>query len=332
MNRQTKICVTGATGFIGRKLCIELARKGFRVHALCRDTSHSLIIPHTNITFFKGDILDKASLNRAMAGCERVYHTAAIAKMWCLDLNDFYTVNVIGTRNVLETAIQCNVRKVVHTSTCGVWGPVLNHPVSETDPRTTGFPIHYERTKYLAELEVSTFVKKGLDVVIVNPSRVYGEGPITESNTVGKMVSGYANGKWRIIPGNGESVANYAFLDDVVRGHLAAMEHGRTGNRYILGGEDISFNQFFETLTQVSGKHTKMFRVPLNIIKLYSQVQWLKTTLTRLPPVFLPEFANRLKSNQKYSSAKAIKELNYTITPFWQGLKKTVDYFNTNLI
>jgi nucleoside-diphosphate-sugar epimerase len=331
MENQTKVCVTGATGFIGRRLCLELAIKGFQVHALCRDTSHSLVIKHKNINLFKGDILDKKSLKEAMQGCEQVYHTAALAKMWCPDVNDFFTVNVIGTRNVLEIAVECNVKKIVHTSTCGVWGPTINHPIVETDPRTTGFPIHYERTKYLAELEVNRFVKKGLNVVIVNPSRVYGEGPVTDSNTVGKMVSGYIKGKWRVIPGNGKYVANYVYLDDVVNGHLAAMELGIAGNRYILGGEDISFTGFFDTLAQLSGNHYKMFKIPIKVIKIYSQAQWLKTALTGLPPVFLPEFADRLTLNQKYSSAKAQKELNYTITPFTEGLKRTLNYFNNQM-
>jgi nucleoside-diphosphate-sugar epimerase len=163
--------------------------------------------------------------------------------------DDYHETNVTGTRNVLETAAKtCGVQKLVYTSTCGVWGPTIKHPMTETDPRITGFPIAYERTKYLAELEVQKFVKQGLPVVIVNPSRVYGEGPITDSNTVGKMVSGYLKGTWRFIPGNGEQVANYAFLDDVVAGHIAAMDRGVIGERYILGGHDISFNDFFKTL------------------------------------------------------------------------------------
>jgi nucleoside-diphosphate-sugar epimerase len=328
MTNQTKVCVTGATGFIGRKLCLELAGKGFRVHALCRDTNHALVVKHDNITLFKGDILDKQSLNAAMEGCEQIYHTAALAKMWCPDTNDFYTVNVMGTRNVLEAARACHVKKVVYTSTCGVWGPSINHPIVETDPRTTGFPIHYERTKYLAELEVNRFVQEGLNVVTVNPSRVYGEGPVTDSNTVSKMISAYIKGKWRVIPGDGNYIANYAFLDDVVNGHLAAMELGVAGNRYILGGEDISFTCFFDTLAEVSGKNYKLFKVPQKAIKMYSQLQWLKTCLTGLPPYFLPEFADRLKFNQRYSSQKAQKELNYTITPFNEGLKRTLDYLN----
>ena len=323
-----KVLVTGATGFIGRQLCLALATAGYEVRALCRDTDHPYLITHPNIKPVLGNILYKQTLARAMDGCEQVYHTAAMAKMWCRNPDDYHETNVIGTRNVLETAKNYGVQKMVYTSTCGVWGPTIKHPMTETDPRITGFPIAYERTKYLAELEIQQFVKQGLPVVIANPSRVYGEGPVTDSNTVGKMISGYLKGTWRFIPGNGEQVANYAFLDDVVAGHIAAMNKGTVGERYILGGHDISFNTFFETLQLLSGKKLGMVRIPLKFIKFYSRLEWLKTRLTGIPPVFLPEFADRLKYDQKYSSNKAIDQLGYSITPFAEGLGKTLNYLS----
>ncbi|MFA6084345.1 NAD-dependent epimerase/dehydratase family protein [Mucilaginibacter sp.] len=325
-----KILVTGSTGFIGRQLTLTLANNGYDVKALCRDTNHPYLPKHKNIEPVKGDILDTSSLHNAMQGCTQVYHTAALAKMWCRDENDFQQTNVTGTRNVLEAAANLGVQKTVYTSTCGVWGPTLKFPLTENEPRIVGFPIAYERTKYLAELEVNQFVKKGLNVVTVNPSRVFGEGPVTDSNTVGKMVYGYLRGKWRIIPGDGSQVANYAFLDDVVNGHIAAMDKGITGNRYILGGEDISFNEFFITLHQVSGKYWSMLRVPQKAIKFYSRFEWLKTKLTGLPPFFLPEFADRLKFDQKYSSQKAALQLGYQITPFADGMQRTVNYLSAN--
>jgi dihydroflavonol-4-reductase/farnesol dehydrogenase len=321
-----KVLVTGATGFIGRQLTLALATAGYDVKALCRKTDHPYLIKHKNIEPVLGNILYKQSLARAMQGCSQVYHTAAVAKMWCRNPDDYHETNVNGTHIVLETAGLTGVKKVVYTSTCGVWGPTIKHPMTETDPRVTGFPIAYERTKYLAELEVQNFIKQGMQVVTVNPSRVYGQGPVTDSNTVGKMISGYLRGKWRIIPGSGEQVANYAFLDDVVAGHIAAMDKGISGERYILGGHDVSFNDFFKTLQQVSGKQLGLIRVPLKAIKLYSRLQWLKTRLTGLPPVFLPEFAERLKYDQKYCSNKAVTHLDYSITPFAEGLHKTVDY------
>lgn len=326
-NKYLKVLVTGASGFIGRKLCFTLAEMGYEVVALCRNINHPFLIQHRNIQFVKGDVLEIESLSSAMKGCYQVYHTAAMAKMWCKNEQDFYDVNVLGTRNVLECALKLDVEKVVHTSTCGVWGPTLNFPISENDPRAVGFPISYERTKYLAELEVKAFVKKGLEVVIVNPSRVYGDGPITDSNTVSKMVTGYINGTWHFIPGDGEAIANYAFVDDVVNGHISAMQNGRNGERYILGGEDVSFNGFFNTLKEITGKKRKLYKIPVNIIKAYSLLEFMKTKLFNLTPFFLPEFADRLKCNQQYCSSKAISELNYSITPFVSGISKTINYF-----
>ncbi|HVX48790.1 MAG TPA: NAD-dependent epimerase/dehydratase family protein [Chitinophagaceae bacterium] len=321
-----QILVTGATGFIGSKLCMALAGSGNKVHALCRNVNSSLLPVHKNIHPYRGDLLDKRSLSEAMQGCRHVYHTAALAKMWVRKKTEFHHINVTGTKNVMETAIECNVEKLVHTSTCGVWGPVLKHPVTEEDPRITGFPIDYERTKYLAELEVNAAVKKGLRAVIVNPSRVYGEGPVTEGNIVGRMVQAYLQGRWHVNPAKGLQVSNYAYVNDVVQGHIAAMQKGVAGHRYILGGEDISFNHFFFMLQKVSGIHRMLFKVPQQYIQAYSYFEAFKTAVTGLPPVLLPAVAERLKYNQRYSSAKAIQQLDYTITPFANAFKKTVQY------
>ncbi len=320
------ILVTGATGFIGSKLCLTLAESGHTVHALCRDTKHPLLPRHNKIKPFKGDLLNKQNIADALRNCSQVYHTAALAKMWVPDKDEFFRVNVMGTQNVLEAAMQAGVEKVVHTSTCGVWGPTVKHPIAEEDPRITGFAIDYERTKYLAELEAQLYYKKGLQVVIVNPSRVYGEGPVTESNTVGKMIVAYLKGKWHINPANGLQVSNYAYLGDVVKGHIAAMEKCVAGNRYILGGEDISFNSFFNHLKYISGKDHKLFKVPQKLIKLYSRLEQFKTAATGIPPFFLPAFADRLKYDQKYSSNKAVQQLGYSITPFAAGFAKTVEH------
>lgn len=325
-----KIMITGATGFIGRKVALLLAQNGHQVHALCRQEDHPFLIHHENITIFKGDILDKESIIRAMEGCANVFHTAAMAKMWCRKREAYYEVNVIGTRNILEIAQIMDIQKVIYTSTCGVLGPTIKLPMSENDPRIVGFAIDYERTKYLAELEVKSFVKLGMNIVTVSPSRVYGEGPVTDSNTVSKIIRGYLKGKWRLIPGKGEQVANYAYVDDVVKGHIAAMERGEVGENYILGGEDISFNVFFDLLREISGKHFTLVRVPQKIIKIYSQFQWLKTKLTGLPPAFLPEFANRLLYDQRYSSNKAAEKLGYKITPFRKGFENTIRYVQDN--
>jgi len=321
------IFISGATGFIGRELSLTLAEQGHTIHALSRRNNHPLLPVHPNIHVFPGDITDKKSLVAAMQGCEQAFHTAALAKMWAKDKREFHTVNVTGTRNMLEAANEAGVAKIVHTSSCGVIGPTLKYPMTEEDPRITGFPIHYERTKYLAELAVQEFVRKGMNVTIVSPSRVFGKGPITDSNTVGKIVTAYLKGKWHVNPANGKQVSNYAYLDDVVQGHIAAMERGEAGQRYILGGEDVSFNTFFDTVRQLSGINHRLINVPQPVIKFYSWIEWLKTAITGRPPFFLPAFAERLNFDQKYSSQKAIDQLGYRITPFAEGMQQTIEYY-----
>lgn len=324
-NKYLTVLVTGASGFIGRKLTFSLAEMGYHVLALCRNKHHPYLLPHRNIDFIEGDILDTNSLDRILKNCYQVYHTAALAKMWCKNEDEFFKVNVLGTRNIMKCALNAGVEKLVHTSTCGIWGPTINLPACETDPRTSGFQITYERTKYLAELEVQKFMNKDLEVVIVNPSRVYGEGPLTGSNTVGRIINAYLNGTWHFIPGDGKAITNYAYLDDVVSGHISAMQNGIAGERYILGGEDISFTSFFNSLGKISRKDKHLYKIPLNVIKAYSHIEKLKALFLGTEPFFLPEFAERLKCNQQYSSAKAMTELNYQITPFLTGLERTIN-------
>ena len=324
-----KVLVTGATGFIGRHLSYALAKLGFDVNALCRRENHPLVIKHPSIKVVTGDIMQPETLSKAVENCRQVYHTAALAKMWSKDKDAFFRVNVEGTENVLLASRDAGVEKIVHTSTCGVIGPTFKYPMTENDPRITGYPIDYERTKYLAELLVQEYVKKGMNVVIVNPSRVYGEGPVTDSNTVGKMVTKYMQGKWHIIPGSGTQVANYVYVGDVVKGHIAAMEKGVAGQRYILGGEDISYNDFFHHIQAVTLKSYSLYHVPQPIIKLYSQFEKIITELTCLSRVLLPEFADRIGYDQKYDSSKAIEKLGYSITPFKEGLEKTIETYHS---
>jgi len=318
--------ITGATGFIGRRLAWQLAENGHIVHALCRNAEHPFLVSHPRIKVFTGDILDGASLRRSMAGCEQLYHTAAMARMWCRNRNEFYEVNVLGTRHVLEAAREMAIAKVVHTSSCGVLGPTIRLPMTELGPRIVGFPIDYERTKYLADIETQQFSAEGMNIVTVYPSRVFGLGPVTESNTVGKIVAAYLKGRWRIIPGHGRQLCNYAYLDDVVQGHIAAMEKGRSGEGYILGGEDISYNEFFQLLAEVSGRRRRLIRLSRKLIRAFGLMESIKAGITGLPPKFLPELADRLAFDQRYSSAKAMAELDYQITPFLTGLEKTVHF------
>ncbi len=196
-----KIFITGATGFIGTVLALKLAERGDTVHALYRSVGKTKVLEHDNIRLFKGDITDVNSLREAMSGCDQVYHVAASTAIWAKDSSWIETLNVTATDNILKLALELGIDKMVFTSTAGVFGPSMNGEVTEDTRRSIDYFFDYERTKAKAEDLVRAYVKKGLNAVIVNPTRVYGPGPLTKNNGVTIMIKSFSDGKWRIILG-----------------------------------------------------------------------------------------------------------------------------------
>ena len=210
------ILITGATGFIGTNLALKLANQDHTVHALYRSKEKAKRIEHKNIKLFKGDITDVESLKIAMQGCEQVYHIAAFTEVWAKDNQFIYNLNVTATENVLKLALELGIKKLAFTSTAGVFGPSLNGQITENSERSMDYFLEYERTKDIAEEKVKEYVKKGLNAVIVNPTRVYGPGLLSKSNSVTIMIKGFSEGKWRVIPGNGKSICNYVFNNNIL--------------------------------------------------------------------------------------------------------------------
>lgn len=316
-----KIFMTGASGFIGSHLLQKLLEDGHTVNALYR-TLPSHNIPG-NLHCFKGDVQNIQSVKEAMNGCQVVYHTAALAKMWTTNKEDFYTANVQGTADVLEAALQCNIKKVVFTSSCGVIGPSLLQPMTENDPRIISFRLDYERSKHMAEIVCHEYVQKGLNVVIVNPSRVFGSSNNT-ANGFDKMIRSYISGKWHFMPGDATKIANYAYVHDVVKGHLLAMHYGKTGERYILGGENLSYTELFNKIKKVTGLQYRLLQLPFYVIKLLSYIQLTAYYLTGKHPTLTPPIVDRLKYNSIISCDKAKEQLGYIITPFEEALSKSL--------
>ena len=227
----TNVFVTGSTGFIGTKLVDELVRKGHTVHALSRSTSNRSGLDHERIKIVEGDIMDRPSLERGMKGCTQVYHLAAYAKNWAPDKKIFYEMNVDGMRNVFEAAKSTGIQRVVFTSTIVSFGPTKPGVVGdEAMPRITQhYYTEYEETKAIAEREALKYAAEGFPVVIVNPTRVYGPGKLTEGNSVSLMIDQYDRGKVPVLLNKGMNVGNYVFVDDLVRGQILAMEKGKVG-------------------------------------------------------------------------------------------------------
>ncbi len=321
-----KVFVSGATGFIGSHLALHLADEGCIVHALFRSSQKAKILEHKNILLFKGDICDNSSIERAMTSCVEAYHLGAFARLWDKDPSLCQKVNVEGTVNILDTAVKCGVEKVVVTSTAGVLGPSNSKPVDETCERTSKFFTSYESSKCEMEKKALTYEKKGLLVVLVNPTRVFGPGILSEANSATKIILAYIQGKWRFIPGRGHSIGNYVFIDDIVRGHVLAMEKGLTGERYILGGSNLSFLEFFSVVSTVSGKTYRMIRLPAPLLICMSGLIFFFSRLLGKPPRIAPQWVRRYLRNWAVSSEKAERELGYKVTPIEEGIRNTVQW------
>ncbi|MFW5752155.1 MAG: NAD-dependent epimerase/dehydratase family protein [bacterium] len=321
----TKFFITGATGFIGSQLSLELARKGHTVHALYRSESKLAYIRHERIIPFKGDITDIYSIKRAMAGCSGVFHVAAFAKAWIKNPGIIFTLNVDATETILELAREEGIEKIVVTSSAGVLGPSNGNIVNETTLNKHSFFTHYEEAKARMEINISKRCARGENIVIVNPTRVYGPGPLNQSNSVTIMIDKYDHGKWRIIPGNGQSIGNYAYIKDVVNGHILAMQDGRLGERYILGGVNISYNDFFNAIGKIKGKNYGMIHIPYWLMMCIAHFMMLLSKIG-IPPAITPSLVKKFSMNWNLSSSKAINELKYEITPFKETIQETLNW------
>jgi nucleoside-diphosphate-sugar epimerase len=319
-----KILITGATGYIGYKLAMEAARRDHTVHILVRDIQSPLLPVHPNIMKFKGDITDRASVLAAMQGCSKVMHAAAIAKLSAKDNSIFYSVNVEGTRNMLEAALALNVKRFVFTSSGAVIGPSGKYPMSENDPRIAAFENDYEISKHWAEELVKEYCHRGLFAVIVAAPRVYGPGHDCNGNTMNILLKNILSMRLAFVPSCDNVVANYAFVDDVVKGHFLAMEKGLGGEKYILGGENLSYRSFFQTIKEKANKRIRLIRTPKFLLKIWSFLYMCICGLLKKETHISPKVVDRLAQNRALSCDKAIRQLGYSITPFSVGIQKTI--------
>ncbi|HEV7332597.1 MAG TPA: NAD-dependent epimerase/dehydratase family protein [Flavisolibacter sp.] len=322
--------LTGATGYIGHQLALAAAAQGYSVTALVRNLSSPHLPLHPAIRFCKGDITEYSSVIKAMKGCDCAMHAAALTQLWHKDSSQFYRINVMGTRNVLEAALYLGIEKLVFTSSCAVLGPSGDRPVTEDDPRFTPFENDYEVSKHCAEELVREYVRRGLHAVIVSPPRVYGPGLDTRGNPINKIIRNTLKRKLAFLPSAKDVVGNYAFIDDVVAGHFKALEKGESGEKYILGGENISYKQFFETISRAGNQHLQMITVPVALLKGWSALVFTANYLVGRHTHLTPKVVERLVQNRALSCEKAIQEINYHITPFIHGMEQTIHHLKTS--
>ena len=321
-----KVLVTGATGYVGHNLALALAQNGEEVNILVRNPGSTFIPRHPAINIFRGDITEKNSILPAIKGCEKVFHTAALVQYFTSNPSTLFDINVEGTRHVLDAALQTGVKKFVFTSTAGVVGPSLNKPMSEADPRIAGFDNDYELSKYLAEKLVVDYAGQGLFTAIATATKVYGPGIETHSISVNSVIWRFIKDKICFCPKPADYVSNYVFINDLVRGHIQVSERGRKGEKYILGGENLSYTEFFKSLRTATGIKGKLLPVTKNIAALYGGWHFIQSKLYRREPFFTAKSVNQIYCNKSFSSSKAMEELGYIITPFARGAQQTVRF------
>jgi farnesol dehydrogenase len=285
-------------------------------------------LAHERVELVQGDVTDRDLLRAAMEGCSHVFHLAAYAKNWARDPKRYFEVNVQGTRNVLDMAERYGARRLVCTSSIATLGstPPGQLGDEETTPAADRYPTEYAATKATAEKEAVQRAAAGLPVVIVNPTRVFGPGHLTEANSLTQLIDQYDRGRMPFLPNRGVNVGNYAFVEDVVRGHLAAMEKGRVAERYILGGENVTLKQFFRIIDQVSGK--RHFQIPLLRFSpmLFAYVQQKRAEWFNVYPRITPGWVRTYFADAAFSCEKAERELDYRPTPLVEGIRITYEW------
>jgi farnesol dehydrogenase len=324
------VFVTGGTGFLGKNLVRELVRRGERVRMLARDPARARDLRGPAVEIVAGRLEDSAAVRGAMQGCDRVFHAASLVKEWVRDAAAFEQVNVDAFSRLLAAAREESVRRIVYTSSFMAIGRSERVPGGVADETLEHEDGHhhnpYERTKAEALRIAGREAEAGLPIVPVIPGVIYGPGELTEGNIVVRILRDLVRGRLPGIPGDGTRHWSYAYVDDVVRGHVLAMEKGRPGQRYVLGGENVTMNRFFETFAEVSGTKPLRRHVPFGLLKAVAVVEEAKARLGLGYPRITRAFVEIQKHDWAYDSTKAARELGYSITPLAEGLRRTWEW------
>jgi dihydroflavonol-4-reductase len=324
-----KTLVTGANGFIGSAVMRHCLDAGQDVRVFVRPGSDRKNLENLNIEIFEGDLQDKTSLDKAVKNCNTVFHVAADYRLWIPDPDNMYQTNVTGTRDLMLASAEAGVEKIVYTSSVAVLG--LNNdgsPANEETPMTAEDIIgHYKRSKYLAEKEVTKLINEnGLPVVIVNPSTPLGSRDIKPTPT-GKIIVDTLNNR---MPAYVDTGLNIAHVDDVANGHLLAFEKGKIGERYILGGENLSLQTILDIICELSGKKPPSIKLPHNLILPVAWCMERWADISKKEPRATVDEIRMSKKLMYFSSNKAHRKLGYQSRPAKEAIKDAIDWFIEN--
>ncbi len=323
-----RVLVSGANGFVGSAVVRALLGHGYVVRALTRPTSDTASLDGLDVETVRGDLLDPASLERALEGCEGLFHVAADYRLWAPDPRAIRRANVRGTHNILVAAERCGVRRIVHTSSVATLG--LNAdatPADETTPARLADMIGaYKRSKYLSEGLVRRCARAALDIVIVNPAAPVGPRDRKPTPT-GRMILDAARGRMPAFVDTGLCVVH---ADDVAEGHVLAFDRGRRGRRYVLGGENMSLEAILAIVAELSGRHAPWLKLPHAAVLPIAHLAEVWARTTGGTPNITVDGVKLARHRMYFASARAETELGYHARPAREALADAVKWFREN--
>ncbi len=318
--------ITGGTGHLGANLVRELVNRGENVRVLLRKGSENKELDGIQVERVYGDLRDRNSLQKAVENCDYLYHLAAFVSIRNGDRRHLFDVNVLGTRWLMQAARKGGIRKVIH---CSSFGAVGINPDGASNEKWSVSPYElttdYEISKTFAEKEVYKEIIKGLPAVIVNPSGIVGPWDFKPS-LLGKTIIDFANGKMK---GYVDGAFDFVHVNDVVQGHILAMEKGKVGDRYLLTGEEISIRQTLEWLEEITGIKKPSIKIPAGLMQRIAIVKdWVERIFF---PDVIPRFnyhsIRLLQSGKKGDNSYAIRDLGLKPTPVMEAYQQAVDWF-----
>ncbi len=319
--------VTGAAGFLGSHVARQLVARGDNVRVLMRPSSTNRAIADLSLEYVTGDLRDPSSLDRAMKDVKRVFHVAADYRLWARRKQDIYDSNVGGTKNLLDAAKRAGVEQLIYTSTVAtiaVDRPQL--PNESTDAKLEEMVGHYKRSKWLAEKEALSAAKNGLPVIVAMPTTPVGPWDWKPTPT-GKIILDFLNGK---MPGYVETGLNFIGVEDCAAGHLLIAEKGKVGERYLLGGENLTLKQMLDALSKITGLPAPKLKIPHGLAL---GVAYASTVFSRLlgrEPGIPVEGVKIARHMMFVDCSRAQRELGFKAGPVAAALERAVRWYEAN--
>jgi dihydroflavonol-4-reductase len=317
--------MTGASGFVGSAVARELVGEGFALRALVRHGSPRINLEGLDIEIIEGDMRDEKAVFAAAKGARHVFHVAADYRLWAPNTEEIMRANVEGTRVVMDAAKAAGVERIVYTSSVAVLRlHEDNQPADETAPLSQDEAIGaYKRSKVAAEQLVERMIGEGLAAVIVNPSTPVGPRDRRPTPT-GRMIVEAASGR---MPAFVDTGLNLVHVNDVAAGHLAALKQGRIGERYILGGENMTLAEILEIIARLTGRSLPLFRLPRAPLYPLAYLAELRAHVTHREPLLTLDGLRMAKQRMFFTSSKAERELGYRARPAEEAIRDAIDWF-----